>query len=552
MDSDQRGSGRVDQLFAGYSTSSGMSALESTFEDAELHRGWEQALIHYVRLDSFGRDDPPPSAFTYITFDNDTAAILRRVRLGDSSGRNNAHVLIGPADILGAVALDLTRWDNWVSDLEHPALRSLTNQDLRVATNAADILDDAANASDDLALPLMGWVLSQPDVKLSYIGMDQERIVPTLRLFERVLKPLFSVERRIRNWSFSTYEVTDADQGKLRRPELIFLPKLPDHAEEIYHHRIFLDDATRVEGQYQQLAGHLIEKYRQLGCEQYIIEMNGAVGSIRDVQSRIQDLLNYGFSRQPCLPHSTYVAQTVPTPAPCGDQKTEPTWERGVAGNLEYGYQPSRASAVGPGPEEPPVALPRNDGFNDEEIVRQLAEARHEKVIDFLLAQLRGRITDAPATDGYRWGLIYRYKILQLLSSRLYLWDLIVSYGHVLEFAFGAGAKALHEHRYFDMVEGPIKDTKISLLFGCVVYYFVEDSQMGSRCTQLLHQRSGELKNIPLMPDVMTLSNGPSAAAGAAGWRDRLVALCSNSRVLILLTLLLLMSVAVVLMIFVV
>lgn len=543
----------MDQLFAGYSMSSGMSALESTFEDTELHRGWEQTLIHYVRLDSFGRDDPPPSAFTYITFDNDTAAILRRIKLDRAtSGRNNAHALIGPANILGAVALDLTRWDKWISDLGHAALRPLTNQNLRVATNAADIIDDAANASGNLALPMVGWALSQPDVNLSYIGMDQDRIVPTLRLFERVLKPLFSDEGQIRSWSFSTYEVTDADQGKLRRPELLFLPKLPDHAEETYHHRIFLDEATRVEGQYQQLAGRLIEKYLQLGREQYIMAMNGAVGSVPDVQSRIQHLLTNGFSRQQYLSPSTYVAQSVPTPAPHGDQKAqkaEPTWEHTVAGNLEYRYQPSRASAVGPGPEVPPVALSRNDGFNDEEIVQQLAEARHEKEIDYWLVQLRWRITDAPATDGYRWVLIYRYKILQLLSSRLYLWDLIASYGHVLEFAFGAGAKALHEHRSFDMVEGPIKDTKISLLFGCVVYYFVKDSRMSSRCTQLLHQRSGELKSISVIPDVINLSNGPSATAG---WRDRLIALCSNSRVLILLTLLLLLSVAVVLMIFVV
>ncbi|MGH8629091.1 MAG: hypothetical protein ACREYC_28810, partial [Gammaproteobacteria bacterium] len=366
-------------------------------------------------------------------------------------------------------------------------------------------------------------------------------------LFERVLKPLFSVEKRIRSWSFSTYEVSDADHGNLRRPELIFLPKLPDHAAEIRHQRVFFDETTQVEGQYQHLAQHLIAEYLRLGCEEYAVAMGGVVGSMPNIESRIRYLLSSGLAPPQYVPESAYAAQPTPAPQPGGAQKAESPWTQAVGGHSPYRHQPVGApAALRPRPEPRPVVPSRNVP-DDEEIVRQLANAQDEKGIDYWLAALCERSTYAPVTD--RWGLICRYGILELLPRHLYLWDLIVAYGHVLEFAFGAGAKALHEQSYFALVEKRIKHPKVSPLFGCMVYYFVKDSRMGPHCTKLLHERLGRLTSISLVPEVMDKLNSRSVTAGRG---ERLVALFRNSQVLILLILLLLVSIAVVSMIIVV
>lgn len=552
MDHNQLNSGLVDQVFMGYG-SLGMCALASSFQDPNLQRQWEQDLIHYARLQPFGAVDPPPCAYTYVTFGDSRAAILRRVREGNSLGRNNGHALVGPAAFLGPRALQLTRTFTWAVRPEEMSQKPyLISQlrDLDPRPGGVALCDNEGDSDRWLcsALRIMGCVLDNPRLNVSFIGLDHNLIIPTLELFEAVIGPLFAVDPPIRNWSFSTYEVTDADLGgSIRLPELIFLPVLPSHAGETYHHRLFLDEDAGVDDRYHQLATRLVEQCRELGRDDYSRTMKGELSSKETVESRIRYLLN-GGSQGPRGHHSIQeVLDQAPQESPQNDSWSEsrqwspaiPTSTPRVAPTFPSTpsqiLQPSR-------PIEKPAGHVSRTALNDDELVLQLTKSITWSQVDMNIHLLREHGCTIP--DKHRWHLISRPEVLNVLVRTFPPWELNTAYTQLLEFAFGADAKALRQPEYFNWVKGHLGKPDTNYFFGQTIFSLVEGSSVATECHNLLRERWRQVPSIPLMaPDDTDL---PYVRHRVSDF----LALCRNRQLLIVAILIILMGIITVTIIF--
>jgi hypothetical protein len=227
---DPRTNELVHQVFFGwtYTQPTGKLDLRAwSLEERDAKR-WSARLKEHIRLQG---TDKPPHALSYIAFDDGTVAILRRVLLGHSGGRNNSHALIGSADVLTVtVALALDNWTDWQNDPpQHYWMPSFT------ASHFADITDDGLAAQmlpltpqcEQAAGTVLTRLLDKPHAPLSIIGCPAEQRLPLVWALRGAADTHLRRNGTTRRWSFSTHEARHEDAIQ-RLPEIVFLPAQPE------------------------------------------------------------------------------------------------------------------------------------------------------------------------------------------------------------------------------------------------------------------------------------------------------------------------------------
>ncbi|MCA1671425.1 MAG: hypothetical protein LC799_04225, partial [Actinobacteria bacterium] len=105
----------IDQAFFSFNQVDGLTIVASSLLNDDLERKWNALLRNHVRLKA--HKDIPPHAMSYFLISPESAVVLRRVRHGDSGGRNNSHALMSSPQVLTAqVALGLELWTGWKKD----------------------------------------------------------------------------------------------------------------------------------------------------------------------------------------------------------------------------------------------------------------------------------------------------------------------------------------------------------------------------------------------------------------------------------------------------
>jgi hypothetical protein len=496
MDRDQLDSDVVHQVFLGYG-SAGMGALKSSLPDRSLLSQWEQDLVHYVRLQPIGTIDPPSCSFTYITSADGRAAIVRRVREGDTLGRNNGHALVGAAAVLGPLALELTHAFSWAATSEKMSPESYSPAELREIVSSGVSVSDSNDLDrcKDSARRILGCVLETPFLDVSLIGLEHHLIIPTLELFEAVLKPVFNVEPPTRNWSFSSYEERDTDRGgSFQLPELIFLPEVPSHAGETRHHRILLSGSTPGDPKYHKLAERLIERYFRLGHDDYVDAVD-KIAQANSVEARIRALFS-----------ESYHVPTKPDPVLRVVGRPPEQWYHAVATSCppstpSQPHSPSTTSTQATGEEQPAGEQPGHSPLtspNDRQLVLRLQQAGGWYDVNAAVSLLRKNIPAIP--DKKRWRHISDPKVLDKIDTVLDPWESRNAYAGLLEFAFGDPAERLRRREYFDWVASYLKKMSAEkfLFFDCTIFSLVEGSAMESQCRRLLRERWQGVSSIPL------------------------------------------------------
>jgi hypothetical protein len=249
----------IHQVFFGWSYDRLEHTVVASSFDEDRQRQWRKRLQDHTRLQPVGGSEPPETALSCLEFKDGFVAIVRRVRGGHSSGRNNAHVLIGPATVLGAsLALRLERWDGWQD----------TEPQGPIGTIAPSWLTERAGPAErSLAqvLPLerqlaavIARLLDYPEAPLSIIGCPDEFRLPMVWALRAAagnhLAQVSGVQRR---WTFSTYQ--DRHAGSIENlPEIVFLPAVPGTGEPHQRRVVRLDEQLAENGRSATVAGQLV------------------------------------------------------------------------------------------------------------------------------------------------------------------------------------------------------------------------------------------------------------------------------------------------------
>lgn len=218
----------IDQAFFGFNHD-GLTIVASSLPSDDDELRWKALLKQHVRLRSHPEIPLPPHALSYFLFSSEVAAVLRRVKHGDSEGRNNSHVLIGPPQVLTAqVALGLELWPDWQADppANRRRMNRLRSSQLDCGLDPADALRaQVKDKSGDLER-VLGWLLETPGQPLSIIGCPAEDRVALLWGLMEIGAPVLQSHKVLWAWTFSTYE-TDHGDAIQYLPEIVCLPAKP-------------------------------------------------------------------------------------------------------------------------------------------------------------------------------------------------------------------------------------------------------------------------------------------------------------------------------------
>ncbi|GLZ28006.1 hypothetical protein Lesp02_01960 [Lentzea sp. NBRC 105346] len=221
----------VEQAFFGVSHENKHTLIAYSFEGPAVNR-WRARLSDLTRLQPDGAGTVPPSAMSYLTFENEgddrSVAIVRRVNVGHSAGRGNAHVLIGsPAALDVTLALALDTWSEWrvTPPSTGVGMGTISARYLAGATVQPNWPSLISEVEDQL-VEVLARLLDNPAMPLSVIGCpDSHRLAMVWGLREAADGYLRRAGRNLR-WSFSTYE--DRHDDSVRSlPEIVFLSGIP-------------------------------------------------------------------------------------------------------------------------------------------------------------------------------------------------------------------------------------------------------------------------------------------------------------------------------------
>jgi hypothetical protein len=214
---------RIDQAFFGWSVESGQQrVLRHTFDDAADAARWQHRLQAHIRLQPLPGVDLPPTALSYFAFPDGTAAVLRRVNVGITAGRNNSHALIAPAELLTPrAALGMWFFADWLAE---PPVVPLSRLSAQLVAGAVQVADDRlfpmACAHTAQLVPVIAGLLADPSTPISIVGCPDElrpaMVWAAFEVFEKT-------GRKLGGRSFSTYEDRH-DVGVERLPYVAFLP----------------------------------------------------------------------------------------------------------------------------------------------------------------------------------------------------------------------------------------------------------------------------------------------------------------------------------------
>ncbi|MFG1607794.1 hypothetical protein [Actinoplanes sp. NPDC049265] len=261
---DQR---RLDQVFFGWSPRDGrLTVLAETFGRPDEHRRWLHRLQSRIRLQRVAGAAVPDAAVSYFRFPDGNAVLLRRVNTGVTSGRNNSHALIGPAELLTArTALGLSFWKGWRDDLAGTGpLEPLLVGEGRITEPAAEadrILYPKAAGATATLVRILAARLADPARPISVVGCPEDQK-------KAMIWALTEIAARTGlgppEPTFSTYEDRH-DDGVELAPHLLFLPARPYERAEVSRTVVdveepapagpYLESAQRLA---QQLAGRTL------------------------------------------------------------------------------------------------------------------------------------------------------------------------------------------------------------------------------------------------------------------------------------------------------
>jgi hypothetical protein len=219
----------VQQAFFGWSHDvNSLVLLAHSFATEEEGHRYERILGPHIRLQPVGNNAVPFQALSYIEFGNGTVAVLRRVRAGYSSGRNNSHALIAPGSVLDVqVALGLGDSPVWKDEVTPGQPMPPLSADHFTGGAAFDRLTKRSAEFERDLVTVLTRLLDNIEEPLSVVGCpDADRLAMVWALglaSDQYLRDELGVARR---WTFSTYEDRH-DVSIERLPEMIFLPAKP-------------------------------------------------------------------------------------------------------------------------------------------------------------------------------------------------------------------------------------------------------------------------------------------------------------------------------------
>jgi hypothetical protein len=278
--------GHVHQIRFGFDERVGRLAVAAdSFGDSEMTNFWHDELNPYYRTGSVDSFRPPQSAFTHLRFSGGHSVLLyRRTEPGDAA-RNLSHALIGDEFDLDELALPLTTWRGWREGWY--ANGWLTRLSLDEFHVQAEDLDEPARRAASEASGLLAAMLRNPDAKFSVQGMPDEHVVPSLWAVRRIMSVIADAMQWSRDWTFSTYETSDASRPNL--PALLFLPEGASRASDIGRVRIRHE---RLSHEYGMLADTLLSLYRTRNLDELRREIGAVVHGKHDIHGRIDRLIN--------------------------------------------------------------------------------------------------------------------------------------------------------------------------------------------------------------------------------------------------------------------
>ncbi|WP_394617045.1 hypothetical protein JNUCC0626_46795 [Lentzea sp. JNUCC 0626] len=217
--------GVVHQLFFDGPRADGYARLRSSFTERQPEIEWEAKLLPHLEFGSSTKWRVKASALSYLTFDDGTAAVVRRA--GGGGSPNVAHVLVGSVKTLNSyLSLEVPRWPGWCSNGDDVNFSApLTGDLLARESGVVPRFARVWNVEREL-VDLLTVLLDNPYQGLNVVGCPfDERLAILWGLRESAdghLKSL-GIWRR---WSFSTYEDRSPDEVS-DAPEIAFLSEQP-------------------------------------------------------------------------------------------------------------------------------------------------------------------------------------------------------------------------------------------------------------------------------------------------------------------------------------
>ncbi|KOV87181.1 hypothetical protein [Nocardia sp. NRRL S-836] len=249
----------VQQAFFGWSYELKAHTLLVSSFDVSLQARWRTRLQDFVRLQPVGMIAPPDVALSCLEFDDGSVAVVRRINHGYSSGRGNAHVLIGTTATLDpSLALRLAQWEGWKESPPPGTLGTFAPSWLVDGAGPAQLAPAVVAPLERQLTMVVARLLTQPRMPLSIIGCAEQDRLPMVWAIraaaEEYLARAFEVRRR---WTFSTYEERHG-AGIENLPEIVFLPALPSTGEPHQRNVVRLDAPPAEDARTTDLARQLV------------------------------------------------------------------------------------------------------------------------------------------------------------------------------------------------------------------------------------------------------------------------------------------------------
>lgn len=218
----------VHQVLLGLKGGEGIAVVAHSMTSDGEALSWQRKLEKHVRLLPWETETAlPGKALSYYRFGSH-AVVLRRWAAGGSLGRSDAHALIGPIDVLTVpVALGLDSGFDWQrAAVTVPT--SLVGRELaNLAQDTVAELRNQAMRKPEVLRRALGKLIDARAKPLTIIGCpDDHRVALTWALVhigDEYLTKACQIRRR---WTFSTYEIEDADSIP-NIPEILFMSGKP-------------------------------------------------------------------------------------------------------------------------------------------------------------------------------------------------------------------------------------------------------------------------------------------------------------------------------------
>ncbi|HEX6351851.1 hypothetical protein [Actinophytocola sp.] len=246
--------GDVEQAFFGWSTEErALTLLWNSFPDPDMASMWLRRLEPHVRLIGVGDVSPPAVAWSYLEF-GDSSVLLRRVAVGDSSGRNNAHALVGALDL--SAAFELLRWKGWSDSVPHATVRP----EPASKGDMADVLRGQAERIEQATATVLAKLIEYPERPLSVIGCPRGYEIAMVWCLRAAGDRYLREKGVARSWSFTTYAERHDVTVRGGLPQLVFLPVRQTGAAVVDREVVVLDSEspTDVDGDAGRLVAHAL------------------------------------------------------------------------------------------------------------------------------------------------------------------------------------------------------------------------------------------------------------------------------------------------------